>query len=364
MMDHKGKRLDFFLAANSPVGFASYFGALDGGDPAFTTYILGGCPGCGKSTLLRRVGEALLDRGETVEFIHCASDPGSYDAVLCPGLHLGVVDGTPPHGRVPRYPALAEQFVDLYRFTDPAAIAPHREEITARLDESARLQRRSGRFLSAAASLLRDNSAVVTPCLDLPKLERYALSTAKRLLPPLDKKGRTFDRFLSHLTPSGPQPLCETAAGFGRVILLEDSYQTAAPLFLERMAKIALAAGYDVYACYSPLSPYDKLEHLVLPEADLCLVSEPRQNAYAQALPTPFRHVYSRRFTDLDALYPYRNRLSFNKKAAKELVREAARLCAEAQEAHRQAEALYALGTDRAGVDALAGLLVEKLTAR
>ncbi|ERI99195.1 hypothetical protein, partial [Clostridium sp. ATCC 29733] len=67
---------------------------------------------------------------------------------------------------------------------------------------------------------------------------------------------------------------------------------------------------------------------------------------------------------DLDALYPYRNRLSFNKKAAKELVREAARLCAEAQEAHRQAEALYALGTDRAGVDALAGLLVEKLTAR
>ena len=88
MMDHKGKRLDFFLAANSPVGFASYFGALDGGDPAFTTYILGGCPGCGKSTLLRRVGEALLDRGETVEFIHCASDQKFLALLSLNRMHL------------------------------------------------------------------------------------------------------------------------------------------------------------------------------------------------------------------------------------------------------------------------------------
>ena len=205
---------------------------------------------------------------------------------------------------------------------------------------------------------------MVGPCIDLPKLERYAASTAKRLLPPLAKTGRKFDRFLSHLTPAGPRPLCETAAGFARVVLLEDGHQTAAPLFLERMARAALAAGYDVYACYSPLSPYDKLEHLIVPEADLCFLTEPRQNAYADELPAPFRHVYSRRFTDLDALYPYRNRLSFNKKAARELVREAAHLCAEAQEAHRQAEALYALGTDYSGVAALGGVLVEKLAGQ
>lgn len=93
-------RLDFFLGSLSPVGFAGYFSQVQQNPKDQTVVLLKSGPGCGKSTLLRRVANRLLELGETVELIHCASDPESLDGVICEARHIAILDATPPHADV------------------------------------------------------------------------------------------------------------------------------------------------------------------------------------------------------------------------------------------------------------------------
>ena len=65
--------------------------------------LLCGRSGCGKSTLLRRIAAHLEEQGETVELIHCSSDPDSLDGVICGARKFSVVDSTPPHGAVHKH---------------------------------------------------------------------------------------------------------------------------------------------------------------------------------------------------------------------------------------------------------------------
>lgn len=45
----------------------------------------------------------LEEQGETVELIHCSSDPDSLDGVICGARKFSVVDATPPHGAVHKH---------------------------------------------------------------------------------------------------------------------------------------------------------------------------------------------------------------------------------------------------------------------
>ena len=54
-----------------------------------------GPSGCGKSTLLRRIAAHLEEQGETVELIHCSSDPDSLDGVICGARKFSVVNAVP-----------------------------------------------------------------------------------------------------------------------------------------------------------------------------------------------------------------------------------------------------------------------------
>ena len=83
--------------------------------------VLKGSAGCGKSTMMRRIGEAMEERGEEVEYLHCSGDPASLDGVRFPRLRTAVVDGTAPHVVEPRYPAAVERYVDLGVCYDVAA---------------------------------------------------------------------------------------------------------------------------------------------------------------------------------------------------------------------------------------------------
>ena len=74
---------------------------LDIHEGEFVVFV--GPSGCGKSTLLRRIAAHLEEQGETVELIHCSSDPDSLDGVICGARKFSVVDATPPHGAVHKH---------------------------------------------------------------------------------------------------------------------------------------------------------------------------------------------------------------------------------------------------------------------
>ena len=89
--------IQFFLGANSPRGFVSFYeGWLD----LLQTnrlFIIKGTPGNGKSSFMRRIESALAKKGHGAEEILCSGDPRSLDGLRFPDLGVAFVDGTAPH---------------------------------------------------------------------------------------------------------------------------------------------------------------------------------------------------------------------------------------------------------------------------
>lgn len=100
-MDALNHLPSFYVSANSPYGFFSYFEDIIHLKTRNRMYILKGGPGVGKSTLLKKVAAALSSEGHSVELIPCSSDPASLDGVIVDDLHTILIDGTAPHGRRP-----------------------------------------------------------------------------------------------------------------------------------------------------------------------------------------------------------------------------------------------------------------------
>lgn len=90
----------FFLGANSGQGFQNLFPRFCKPEDHHDLIVLKGGPGVGKSTMMRRIGKAMEDRGEDVEYLYCSGDPGSLDGVHIPRIRTAIVDGTSPHGSV------------------------------------------------------------------------------------------------------------------------------------------------------------------------------------------------------------------------------------------------------------------------
>ena len=94
------KKYRFFLGANSPEGFVSFFDHLIDLDAANEVYIIKGGPGVGKSSFMKRAAAGLVEAGLTAEWIVCSADPDSLDGVVFPEIGVAFVDGTQPHAAV------------------------------------------------------------------------------------------------------------------------------------------------------------------------------------------------------------------------------------------------------------------------
>lgn len=331
----------FFLGTHSPVGFVSRFDQIT--DPRLldTLYVLKGGPGSGKSTLLKSIAEAAANRGDIgdIEYIHCASDMESLDAVLLPEIGVAVADGTPPHAIEPKYPGLFERLVPMCGCYDTDKISEAREEILSAAEQYAQLHRQAGRFMAAAAALLSDNARTAERFTDMEKVIKTAGRIAARSFKPRHKAGSERVRFLSALTDKGYHTLCETGPMLAdSITLLEDDYGVSAPALLGELRRAALDSGYDIISCYSPFAPMDKMEHLFIPELSLGFMTHNRVMAPNI---NPERIINARRFTDTEGLKAYKKRMAFSRRAAIQMLRHAEQAAAEAKQAHHRLEELY-----------------------
>lgn len=331
--------IQYFLGANSPQGFYSLYDQLICPEEASAIYILKGGAGCGKSTLMRRVAQQAEQAGLPVEYILCSGDPHSLDAVVLPTLRAALVDGTAPHVVEPRYPGVVEQYVDLGRCYDRAALAPVRREIMSCMTGYKDCYRRCYRCLAAAAQLQGDSRAtLVTDALQarMAKRAKGILSrelVRRRGVPP----GRVQQRFLSGVTHMGHVTLFDTArARCSRIYELADRWGLAHTMLTCLLPEFT-AAGYDVVACPSPTAP-DRLEHLLIPELSLAFVSSCPER--------PFRGKTYRRLrldsmADPDLLRRSKAKLRFARKVSSSLMDEAVDCLAQAKAMHDDLEALY-----------------------
>ncbi len=346
----------FFIGGNTPDGFLAYLDDLYDGKDGWQAYILKSGPGTGKSSLMRRVMETMAAAGHQPEAIFCASDPGSLDGVIFRDVKKCIFDGTAPHVLEPKYWGGADVTVPLDSCIDPDKIRLHQAEVIEATDACADAHRRCRGFLRAAASLLSDTAKIAALCTDTAKVKKSACRLAEREFGGERGKGKEWRRFLSAVTPEGLLAFHDTLGALcPRIISLEDEYGVAAPLFLATLRRYALESGLEIISCACPLNP-DKLEHLMIPQAGLALTTS---NTFHKADFPVYRRIHASRFTDTERIRLKKQIIAFNRRAARELLYEAAAITAAAKKVHDTLEGYYAPAMDWSRVNTMTSQMVK-----
>lgn len=84
-----------FATAITPDGSVSHLESI--ASHVEKRYIIHGDDGTGKNTLVRRLMEAAMMRGHSIEAYHCALDPNLIDHLVIPGLSVAIINAVEPH---------------------------------------------------------------------------------------------------------------------------------------------------------------------------------------------------------------------------------------------------------------------------
>lgn len=350
----------FFMGANTPGGFVGFLDDFYDSDDGWRAYLLKGGPGSGKTALMRQVLECMEARGLEAEVIVCASDPDSLDGLLFPSIRTCVLDASSPHAIEPKCWGAVEQIVNLSACMDAALLYGRTAQILEASEAAVTLQARCRKFMGAAASLLGDSRRIALECTDAAKIQRSAARIAAREFPSgSDTPGREKRRFLSAVTPQGMLVFYKTLQALcPRIYSLEDEYGGASRLLLDELRQRALDAGHDIISCVCPLFPQSGPEHLLIPSLGIGFTTS---NPWHKADYPIFRRIHAARFTDAERLRLRRQLLSFNRRAARELLGEAVSIAAEAREAQSQVEKLYVDAMDNESALLLTGWLISEI---
>ena len=344
------KTADFFLGATTPAGFKGYFEPLRQ-EPGMKLYLIKSGPGCGKSTLMKQLAQRAEQNGETIERIHCGSDPDSLDGVVFLEKRVAIVDATAPHVMEPNAPGADEIVVSLYHTIRADVLAPHADEVKELFRKNAMLRARASRYVASAGSLLLDSRRAEACSTNFEKVRRYVKRLCARTLPRLPEPPAPHEelRLLSAITPKGAVFYKGSVQALAdRYIVFRDDCGAVSRLLLELIRAEALTRGYDIITCPCALHPEDKIDHIIIPSLRLAFLTD---NRWHPVRMPGVQAVRCTRFVDRENLSRCRARLRFNERAAAELLDQAVALMAQAKSCHDELETYYRAAVDFAQVE-------------
>lgn len=345
--------MKYFLGSNTNEGFYSLFDELYSPEEDFFVYIVKGGPGCGKSTLMGRVADEMEGRGYTVVRVMCASDPSSHDAIICPEKKFAMVDGTAPHVIEPKYYGAVEEIVNLGEALDTKVLRSAAGEIRSLCTANSQCYKKSANYMKAAASLLRNSKRFQDEYIDYEKLYNYVIRFAKRNLSGAEGDGRVEYRFFTAVTNVGEVTFVDgMLPHYDKIICIDDPIGSVGGQILDCLLSVALDCGMNAVA---GVSPYDteELLQLFFPDKRIALV---RGDAFPATAT-----IHASRFIRGDGLKAHKNRITFNKRAAKELTAAAVASLADAKALHDELERIYKSAIDYNVLGLKADATVDKI---
>ena len=333
--------IKFFLGASNARKYVSYFSESYVPTEFGKYFILKGGPGTGKSTFMKKTASEIEKEGFTVHRIFCSSDPSSLDAVLFPELNAGIFDGTAPHVMDPVLPGICEEMINLGACWDSSVLRKNKDSLARLSLYNSQLHKKASDYLFVASRFDKENLHTAARALDGEKLDRYITRLCAREIGITEKKGggKLKKCFLSAVTPEGIKVHYDTVVSLAeRIIVINDEFSCVAPLIVGSFCSYALKNGLDVIACFCPLFPEEKIEHIFIPKLSLCIFSS---NQYHSAPKEFGRQIHGARFLDTKILALKRESIDFNKKAKSELIDEAVKKLKTAKLIHDEMENYY-----------------------
>lgn len=242
---------------------------------------------------MKSIAQAAEANGYEVELIFCSSDPNSLDGVVIPKRKCCILDATSPHVLEPSFPGACETIVNIGAYWDKDILQENRDEIMKTSAACSAQHARPPGIWRRAGSLLSDSYRFALDCTDTAKVARYASRLSRREFgQPKENLGHEEIRLLSAVTPHGVLFFEETVEKLcSRVFVIEDEYGASSRLLLAHLRTHALTCGHDVISCYCPMSPLDKLDHLLIPDLGIGFVTS---NSWYQVKLSPFRRIHMR----------------------------------------------------------------------
>ncbi len=345
------KSIKYFLGANSPDGFFSYFDQIIDYETANRLYIIKGGPGTGKSSFMRKIAEAGAAKGHAVELIYCSSDPNSLDGIVFPKLKIAFADGTAPHILDPVFPGAVDEIINLGEFWDESALRREKANIIKLSLEISQNFAKAYRFIGAAGFVQKDSCGALASSLDVNKLTKYSERQCKKLFAPTGKHGKEIKRFLSGITPYGTISYIDSLTKNSKEIIVIEDKLGLSNLLLTNLRNGGIAAGYTVISYYCPMAPDTKLEHIYIEELSLAIITSDDFHPYSGDFT---KRIFTTRFIEKEPACGAKSRVRFNKKCEKSLLSGAVSSLKEAITLHDELEKYYVAAMDFSKSDALA----------
>lgn len=131
-------------------------------------------------------------------------------------------------------------------------------------------------------------------------------------------------RFLTSINAKGITSLAATSRRLcPDVYFICDREGAASSLFLSALRSHALENGHDVISCMCPLAPHSRIDHLLIPDCGLALLTENPFHDFSSLVPD--RRIHAKRFLEVEGMRSFKKRLAFNQKAAAQMIEQAGR---------------------------------------
>lgn len=327
----------FFISAATPNGLVSFMPELTNGKKYPHVCLLKGGAGSGKSTLIKK--SATLVNCTSAELLYCSLDRESLDAAVFDDK-ISIVDATPPHSIEPHLSGAIHNVLSLYDFFDNKKLSQNRREIMRLYSAEKELSARKNALIRAAGMLLSSNESLTSRCVNLDKLSNFITRLAMREIKrSKEGVGEIKNRFLSAVTEKGLYTFVDTAEKLcEKIYLIDDDNGAVSGVICEGLLKLAVSEGYSVYACRCPMSLSKRIDHLLIPELSLGFMTS---NKFHPIKVAAYKTIHTARFLDREKMQEFSYRVSFQKKAARELLSEAARYSGLIINKHKELEKFY-----------------------
>lgn len=258
----------FFLGSNTKRGFVPLFNKLKDPKGSRRFYILKGGPGSGKSTLMKRITKTLVEQNHFVEYMPCASDPESLDAIYDHDAHIAIADGTAPHTLDPDYPGAYDMIINLGEAWTSESIRQNKNEIIELSHDISKCHQMATACIKSAAALLDHNRLTAREYVKQETVDAWVQTIIKNL--DEAEPGCESHRLLSAVTVGKTLFFRNTIKSLcPRLYTITDEWGAASGAILSDIRDYAVRKRIAFITCYCSIDVPDKIDHILFPSIGL-----------------------------------------------------------------------------------------------
>lgn len=267
----------YFPGNNTPLGFYSYYKYILGQRKAHKIICIKGGPGTGKSTFMKKIGAAMAERGEDIDYLHCSADENSLDGIVLKKRKIAFIDGTSPHMTDPVTPGAVDRIMNLGEYWNEAGIATNKQEIIDLNEACSGWYRVAYNYLNAAKSVFRSLEEIYNRAAEYNEIYRVVADISAREYGNYDisiQPGKVSNFFASAITSNGVVDyLASLLEDMEKIYIINVPTGYSNNSFMTILREGAIYRGFDTEAYYCSLGPDEKIDHLLIPQLKLAFVT-------------------------------------------------------------------------------------------